>query len=81
MSTATVTFTIPTEIKDACAKILEPYDMTIEEYCSLCLLVAAKTGQLAFAFADDDDDSDLEEVVRERLADNAPGIEVKLEDL
>lgn len=57
--------------------------MTIEEYCSLCLQVAAKTGQLAFAFADDDDDSDSdrEEVVRERLADNAPGIEVKLEDL
>ena len=30
MSTATITFQIPTEIKDACAKILEPYDVTIE---------------------------------------------------
>lgn len=81
MSTATISFRIPTQIKDSVKPILEANGMTLSELCQNVLVYVAETGKLPIKkILINEEDEELIRIARERLQE--PGsIPVRLEDL
>lgn len=82
MSSATITFRIPEEIKKSCKDVLKQNGMSVSDYCKLCIEYLVQTGKPAVRnILVADEDKDLEEIVRYRLQNPETPVRVKLDDL
>jgi RHH-type rel operon transcriptional repressor/antitoxin RelB len=81
MTTATVSFRIPTQIRDSAKPILEANGMTVSELCQNVLAYVAETGKLPIKkVVLSEEDEELIRIARKRLQE--PGsIPVQLKDL
>lgn len=81
MTTATVSFRIPTQIRDSAKPVLEANGMTVSELCQNVLAYVAETGKLPIKkVVISEEDQELIRIARKRLQE--PGsISVQFKDL
>ena len=81
MTTAIISFRIPTEIKNSVKPILEANGMSVSELCQSVLEYVAETGNIPVKKELlSEEDRELVKLARERLSEIS-SIPVKLEDL
>ena len=81
MTTATISFRIPTEVKDSVKPILEANGISVSELCQSVLEYVAETGKIPVKKELlSEEDRELIKLARERLSELG-SIPVKLEDL
>ena len=82
MTTATISFRIPMEVKNSVKPILEANGISVSELCQSVLEYVAETGKIIPVKKEllSEEDRELVKLARERLSE-VGSIPVKLEDL